>query len=123
MNEPKGKHHSPRRLARFALAFALMLGGCDGAEDNRLIGTWRLVDGSDCTLDQIIFTAGNVISRNGPGSYSPGRESTVPVTYSQDGPDRVTATNRDQATSVTYVLSDENHMFMGDNRGCAFERV
>jgi hypothetical protein len=105
------------------LLLATLLSGCGESGGNKLIGTWRLTPGGHCMVDRITFTKGNVINHDGPDSYYAGQESTVPVYYLIDGANRVTATSRDHATSVTYVLSDDDHMSMGDNPGCAFERA
>jgi hypothetical protein len=106
-----------------ALALLASVSSACGSSENRLLGTWKLASDGHCSLDRIVFTEANIDNRDGSNSYYAGHENTVPVTYLVDGPDRITVTTRDRATSVTYVFSDENHMAMGDNPGCAFERV
>lgn len=107
----------------FILALPLAAGACGGGGGNRLLGTWRLSEGASCTLDRVTFTAGNVINHSGPQSYYAGRESTVGVIYRVDGPDRVNVTTRDQASSETYILNDDNHMTFGSQPDCRFERA
>ena len=122
LGEGGSMHLRSTRCYAAPLLLAVVTTGCDGGGGNKLMGSWQLMPGRDCAVDRITFTSANAISRYGPDSYYAGQESTAPVAYLVDGP-RVTATTRDGATSVTYVFSDDDHMSMGDQPECAFERV
>ena len=115
--------HIGRKIDRrwLALLASPYLASC-GDGGNRLLGTWELMPGSLCTVERITFTPGNVTNVQGPNSYYAGQESTIPVYYRSDSPDRITVTTRDEATSVTYILSDDDHMHMGDRQECAYQR-